>query len=394
MPFQIIRADITKVKADAIVNTANPMPVFADGTDRAIYQAAGEEDLLRAREEIGEIAPGQLAVTPAFRLDAKYVFHVVGPAWQGGSAKEEDTLRSCYRNALKKAEELQLSSIAFPLLASGSYGFPKDLALQTALSEISAFLTGSTTADVDLSVLLVVFDRHAFTLSEKLMHGVQSYIDDHYVSAAEKEEYLTSYLLHDESGNVEEFASAPGPREEDILDATHALREKPKSQGKRRFLKSLKLKSTTSADSMSEDAAHSVAYAQCPISAASKPAKTLEEAVSHLGETFQERLLRLIDESGMTDAQVYKKANMSRQLFSKIRSKKTYIPTKRTAFALAIALHLNLDDTKDLIGRAGYAFSPSVLSDMITQYCIENSIYNIFEVNALLFRYEQPPLGV
>ena len=153
MPFQIIRNDITKVEADIIVNTANPEPVIGDGTDSAIYQAAGKELLLAERIKIGSIAPGEVAITPSFDLSAKYIIHTVGPAWIDGNHGEFDVLRSCYSNSLSMAEQVKAESIAFPLIATGVYGFPKNEALDIALSEIGKFLLTH-----DMNIILVSVD--------------------------------------------------------------------------------------------------------------------------------------------------------------------------------------------------------------------------------------------
>lgn len=188
MPFQIIRNDITKVKADAIVNTANPKPVVGRGTDSAIYSAAGEKKLLAARKKIGDIAPGDAAYTDAFHLNAKYIIHTVGPAWFGGNKNERDILHSCYRNSLALADKLSCKSIAFPLIATGVYGFPKDEALQIALAEINKFLM-----DHDMKITLVVFDRHAFELSGRLVGDIDEFIDEHSAHEIRQAEYGGSY---------------------------------------------------------------------------------------------------------------------------------------------------------------------------------------------------------
>ena len=184
MAFQIVRNDITKISADAIVNTANPAPVFMAGTDAAIYQAAGAEKLLKEREKIGVIEEGEVAVTPAFDLDAKYIFHTVGPVWQDGSKGEKDTVKKCYENCLKKAVELNIDSIAFPLISTGVYGFPKAAALVLATSVFSEFL-----ADHELDITLAVFDNESFELSGKIFAGINEYIDEHYVEDKIGEEY-------------------------------------------------------------------------------------------------------------------------------------------------------------------------------------------------------------
>ncbi|MCR5323071.1 MAG: macro domain-containing protein [Lachnospiraceae bacterium] len=170
MPFQIIRNDITKVKADAIVNSANPQPEYGAGSDAAIYLAAGVDKLLAERKKIGKIAPGENAVTPAFALKAKYIIHTVGPAWNGGDKGEFDILHSCYKKSLERALELKCKSIAFPLIATGVYGFPKTEALQIAMQEIGSFLIRD---DVEMVVKLVVFDNKAFCLSRNLLGGLE-----------------------------------------------------------------------------------------------------------------------------------------------------------------------------------------------------------------------------
>ena len=184
MPFQIIRNDITKVKADVIVNTANPRPLIGGGTDNAIYRAAGEEKLLAERKKIGDIAPGQAAATPAFNLLAKYIIHTVGPAWVDGDHGERDTLRACYDHSLSLAADLMAESIAFPLIATGVYGFPKEEALNIALAEIGKFLLTH-----EMKVILVVFDKKAFELSGQLVGEIDEYIDEHGVGLIRASEY-------------------------------------------------------------------------------------------------------------------------------------------------------------------------------------------------------------
>ena len=174
MPFQIIRNDITKVKADIIVNSANPAPKYDLGVDTAIYKAAGEDELLAERAKIGAIARGDIAITPAFNLNAKYIIHAVGPVWKDGDSGEYGILQSCYRKSLEKALELKCRSIAFPLLATGVYGFPKSKALSIAIDEIGAFLTKDDVED--MKVILVVYDKASFLLSENLFFRVESFV--------------------------------------------------------------------------------------------------------------------------------------------------------------------------------------------------------------------------
>ena len=352
MPFQILRNDITKMVADAIVNTANPEPTYASGTDLAIYEAAGAEKLLAERRKLGRIEPGQAAVTKAFSLPAKMIIHTVGPVWKGGSCHEEEILGNCYRNSLKLAKEKKCSSIAFPLISSGVYGFPKDLALKCAVSAISDFLLKE-----EMLVYLVVFDKKAFVLSGKIFSDVDAFIDDRYVEHKKRKEYPHSdFSVAGNAGRREEMrpfmaASMPFPKEA----AQKAPSFAPSFAGKK---------------------------------------KTLEEVVKQRQETFQQRLFRLIDERGMTDVEVYKKANLDKKLFSKIRSNCNYQPKKPTAIALAISLGLNLDETKDFLGRAGYALSPSSISDLIVEYFIDRRVYDMYTINLALFEHDQPTLGV
>lgn len=335
MPFKIVRNNITLVKADAIVNTANPMPVVGGGTDSAIYDAAGREELLSKRMEIGEIKPGDARVTDAFALDAKYIIHTVGPMWIDGAHGEMDVLRKCYRNSLELAGELSCKSIAFPLISTGVYGFPKDEALQIALAEINRFLLKS-----DMMVILVVFDRKSFELSGKLLTGIEEYIDENSVDMTRKQEY--------------------GPNS--ISSADERLNR------------------------LSRRELHHSSLVQ-------KPEKKLSDVLGEAGKSFQDKLFELIDASGMTDVKVYKKANVDRKLFSSIKCKKDYKPSKKTAVSFAIALELDMAATKDLLGRAGFALSPSSRFDLIISYFIEQKKYDIYEINAALFEYDEQILG-
>lgn len=346
MPFQIIRNDITKVKADIIVNTANPQPMIGSGTDSAIYNAAGAEELLAERKKIGNIKPGEVAVTPAFGLSAKYIIHTVGPAWEDGKHGECDVLRSCYEKSLSLAAELSAESIAFPLIATGVYGFPKDEALSIALSTISKFLLSH-----DMKVILVVFDRKAFELSGKLVGDIDEYIDEHRVSQIRDAEYYDGYE------NIEYIRRRAAQRLEQAEEADYGTDD------------------------------------ELPAPAADLEEMSLDQILDDAGETFQQRLFQLIDASGMDDVTVYKKANIDRKVFSRIRCKVDYKPKKKTAVAFAIALKLDLPTMEDLLSRAEIAFSPSNKFDLIISYCVKNGIYDIFEINAILFKYGQPILG-
>ncbi len=356
MPFQIIRSDITKVRADAIVNTANPKPRIGSGTDKAIYAAAGEEQLLAQRKKIGDIAPGQTFHTDALALNARYIIHTVGPAWVDGSHGERDILRSCYASSLALADALRCESIAFPLIATGVYGFPKDEALNIALSEIGKFLLTH-----EMKVILVVFDRKALELSEKLVGGIEQYIDERAARELREAEY---------GGN---YASDNRRRR---MGRSREEREIP-----------------ASGREVIEEAADAVQTAPSAIEFPELSGKSLDEVLGAAGDTFQQRLFRLIDERGLDDVTVYKKANIDRKVFSRIRCKADYKPKKKTAVAFAIALELDLHTTLDLLSRAGIAFSPSDTFDLIVSYFITNRNYDIYEINAALFKYGQPVLG-
>ena len=358
MPFQIIRNDITKVRADAIVNTANPKPRIGSGTDSAIYAAAGEEQLLAERKKIGEIAPGQAVSTGAFALKAKYIIHTVGPVWKDGSHGEREILRSCYENSLALAYGLRCESVAFPLIAAGVYGFPKDEALNIALSAIGRFLLTH-----EMKVLLVVFDRRALELSEHLVGRIEQYIDEHAACELREAEYGGDAASDNRRRRMARL------REEE---------RRPVSEP-----------AETAAVPEAGEGAYEAKAAALP----GFGGQSLEEVLSGAGETFQQRLFRLIDERGLDDVTVYKKANIDRKVFSRIRCKADYRPKKKTAVAFAIALELDLPAALDLLSRAGITLSPSDSFDLIISYFITNKIYDIFEINAALFKYGQPVLG-
>lgn len=333
MPFTIVRQDITKMELDAIVNAANTELKMGGGVCGAIFKAAGEEQLQAACRELAPIKTGEAVITPGFKLPARFVIHAAGPVysrWQ--PEKSRRLLRSAYTQSLELALENGCESIAVPLISSGTYGYPKDKALQVATEAIKDFL-----AEHDMDVYLAVFDKAAFTVSKKLMGAVESYIDDKFVD----ERHSHRFLL-----NVERRA-------------------------------------------MRQAAEESLPCAAPPQMAS----KSLDELVGNLDEPFNTTLLRLIDAKGKTDVEVYKRANIDRKLFSKIRTGKGYMPGKRTILALAVALELSLEETDDLLERAGFALSHSQKFDVIVEFFIVSGRYDIFEINQVLFQYDQPLLG-
>ena len=346
MPLQIVRNDITKMKVDAIVNAANSSLLGGGGVDDCIHRAAGPE-LLAECKTLGGCETGSAKITGAGKLPCKYVIHAVGPRWLGGKRGESDQLISCYRTSLALAKDKECETVAFPLISSGIYGYPKDQALRIAIDTISEFLLEN-----DMTVYIVIFDRKAYQISGKLYADIAEYIDDNYV-----DEHSDNYSAR--------------------LRRLNALRD---------------LEPVCEA-SVCEEADEAIEPILSMPMAAPKKTKSLDEALGQIDESFSEMLLRKIDEKGMTDAQCYKKANIDRKLFSKIRSDKLYKPSKPTAIAFAIALELSLDETKDMLMKAGFALSHSNKFDIIIEYFIENENYNVFEINEALFAFDQSLLG-
>lgn len=355
MPFEIVRNDIVNMQVDAVVNTANPNPVIGSGVDSGIHKKAGQK-LLLARQKIGCIPFGDAAITPGFNLDAKYVIHTVGPVWEDGKHGEDQILSSCYRKSLALAKEHECESIAFPLIATGNYGFPKPLALQIAVREISTFLLEN-----EMQIYLVVFGKEAFALSEKLFKSVSSYIDENYIRSKTLDEYGTEIVY--------------GPRLE-----TRRIREQLKQS-----------------EQIREDICPPQSYKEC-LAMSADAEVTMDsddwgQLLKNLDAGFSETLLQLIDRTGKKDSVIYKKANVDRKLFSKIRNNMDYKPSKTTALAFAFALELDVDETKDFIGRAGFALSHSSKFDVIVEYFLVNRKYDVFELNEVLFAFDQPLIG-
>lgn len=342
MPFSIIRQDITKVKADAIVNAANTELKMGGGVCGAIFKAAGAEQLQAACDKLAPIKTGEAVITPGFNLPARFIIHAAGPVYRDWNKEEsEKLLRAAYINSLKRAVENNCESVAFPLISSGIYGYPKDEALKVAVLAIQDFLKGH-----DINVILVVFDKSSFIVSRKLLGEVESYIEEHYV-------------------DIRRIARRK------LLEVEQRALHEAREDSSKYIETSIK------------------GYLSSP----AKAPATLDDLIGNLDEPFSRMLLRLIDKKGMTDVEVYKRANIDRRLFSKIRSNKDYRPGKRTALALAVALELSPDETNEFLKRAGYALSHADKFDVIVEYFIANRKYNIFEINQVLFEYDQPLLG-
>ncbi|MFK9095068.1 macro domain-containing protein [Bacillus salipaludis] len=332
MPLEIVRHDITKMKVDAIVNAANTALKIGGGVCGAIFRAAGANELQEACNQIGPCKVGEAVITDGFKLDAKYIIHTPGPIWQGGSNQEATLLKASYYNSLELAKYHECESIAFPLISTGIYGYPKEEALQIAVSTISSFLLNS-----DMLVYLVVFDKKSFGISKKLFTSIHQYIDEHYV-----EEVGSTFNRTRENRYIMEQLRDVEILQQDLYEEVNS---------------------------------------------------SLEIMLNQLDDSFSERLLRLIDEKEMTDVETYKRANIDRRLFSKIRNGVDYTPQKKTAIAFAIALNLNLVETSELLSTAGYTLSRSSKFDVIIEFFIQQANYNIHEINEALFAFDQPLLG-
>lgn len=352
MPFLIVRDNIVNIKADALVNAANSRLLPGGGVCGAVFQAAGFDLMHEACKSIGFCNPGDAVITPGFNLFADYVIHTVGPVWTDGKSGEEEILRSCYRNSFKLAYERGLKSIAFPLLASGNFGYPKDLALKIAISELSDFVLENP-----ITAYLCVYDRQSFCLSEKVLSGIKSYIDDNYID--------------DRSQPVENYVRVFSPLSQHNVQAEIYKHVKPYLEGK------------TCGSALQEQ----------PLDDSVQVHEKLQDLLSHTDATFSETLLSLITLSGKKDSEIYNRANIDRRLFSKIRTNKHYRPSKSTVAAFCIALELSLQQTKDLLQRAGYSLTHTSKFDIILEYYIQQGIYDIFEINEVLFYYDQTLLG-
>ena len=330
MPLEIVRNDITKMTVDAIVNAANESLLGGGGVDGAVHYAAGPE-LLAECKALGGCKTGKAKITSGYNLPAKYVIHTVGPIYEDGKHGEKVLLESCYRESLALALEHNCETVAFPLISSGVYGCPKDQALKVAIDVISDFLLQN-----EMKVYIVIFDKAAYKISEKLFSDIAEYIDDNYVD-----------------------------------EHTDYRRESMRLN--------MPMQSIMAAD-----------MCECKAMATDDD---LNEIINRIDESFSQMLLRKIDEKGMTDAECYKKANIDRKLFSKIRSDVHYKPSKPTAIAFAISLELSLDETEDMLKKAGFALSHSNKFDIIIEYFISKGNYNIFEINEALFAFDQSLLG-
>ena len=358
MPIQMVRNDITHMRVDAIVNAANRSLLGGGGVDGAIHAAAGPELLAECRT-LGGCETGQAKITRGYRLPAKYVIHTVGPVWHGGGHGEAELLASCYRSSLELAAQAKCESVAFPLISTGAYSYPKEEALTIAVSEITRFLVNH-----EMTVYIVVFGRTALATGRKLFEDVREYIDDVYAGSHYRrnvEESRTRLWQADESAAMD--------YEMELAD-----------------------------QSLPTAAADFAEAAPKPQQAVSRPKPDLDKLdwkkiLRRTDEGFSQALLRLIDRKGLTDAECYKRANVDRNLFSKIRSNPAYKPSKTTAMAFCVALELSLPEAQSLLGKAGYTLTHASKQDIVVEYFLTHQLYDVIELNQVLFDFDLTPLG-
>lgn len=379
MPFSIVRNDIARVHADVLVNAANTHLAEGGGVCGALFAAAGCEQMRAACDAIGGCPTGGAVATPAFNLPARWCVHAVGPIWRGGGHGEEAALRSCYQSMFACVVELSAHSVAYPLISAGIYGYPAEAALAVAREETRAFLAKHD----DIEVTLVVFDRSAVRLGSALEQEIREYIDDEYVAQSPHARRRGAELEREArwaAGIV-----APAAAKPETADAESAARKVD--------LSAFSFTGDVAEESAPDGAALRAYAAAAPVSAAGAAPTELDDLLEHLDAGFSETLLALIDQRGLADAEVYHRANLSRQLFSKIRSNPAYRPTKPTAVALAMALELDVPATQDLLSRAGLTLSRTSKFDVIVRFFLERGIYDIYQLNEALFAYDQPLVG-
>ena len=378
MPFQIIRNDITKVKADAIVNTANPKVAIGSGVDTAIYNAAGKDKLLAARAKIGPLEYGEVAITKAFDLDAKYIIHAVGCWWEGGDKGEAELLRGCYDRALELAAKKRCKSIAFPVMATGCYGFPAEIGMEVAVSSFTRFLE-----EHDMEIYLVVFDQGTVRVSGELGEEVRSFIDDDYVTEAYEDEYIDQGLPEGLQGSaatwhMDTVARRPDSAPTEMEDGI------PIGMGY-----SAPYEATGSAPS----ARKAKVGARAPKMNKTRKAESLDDVLKGIyTDSFEKHLQKLINKKGLKNSEVYAAANINKQYFSKLL-KGQVKPSKEKVLALAVGLRLNMDEAVDFLKIAGYAISPISQTDAVVKYFIEHEQYSVIMIDMVLFDYGLAPLS-
>ena len=416
MPLLFVKGDITKIKADAIVNAANNSLLGGGGVDGAIHRAAGPELLAECRTLHG-CETGEAKITAGYRLPCKYVIHTVGPVYQGGKRGEPEKLRSCYVKSLELAAANQCESVAFPAISTGVYGYPKDEAAEIAVSAVRDFLKTH-----DMTVLLVYYEGAETSgnpelneyirshLQKPAEYGVYSVKDE---APKEARKGLTGLFKRRKmscesampvsDGAVQETAKEREAAFSEELPDEDLACEAAEDSEPAVFDEVSENREACAGEPAASDivsgkheafAGAAMANAcQAMQAAASKPMGACPDFRGMLDESFSQMLLRKIDESGMTDSECYHRANIDRKLFSKIRSDVLYRPSKPTAIAFAVALRLPPAEAEEMLKKAGYALSQSSLFDVIIRFFIEQKEYDILKINEELFRYDQPLLG-
>lgn len=388
MAFKIIRNDITKVKADVLVNSANTEPICAGyRTDAAIYEAAGFDDMLAARQKIGKIEVGHAEVTPAFKLPAKYVIHTVGPMWVDGKSGEPEALRSCYRECLSKAVSLRAKSIAFPLISTGAFKFPKDQALDIVTEIAKEF-----TSEHKLDVILVVYDEESFGLTSELSDFVNAYIDEHYVGkVTEKRLKMYSDMNSPEEERWQWRGESSLNRRSLVLEAPRenedCLVEAPRVLSKNAIPVSKVLEGFVKKPAEKKPA-------QEPEFKTKFERDLAKELDGFKIQSFGERLAHYLIEKKMDPVDAYKHVGIDRKHFSKLLSDKIKQPSRKKILALAIGMKLTVNETRDLLSHANIPFSPNTnLTDAIVAAFIEHGTYDILTINIFLSKKKLPSLG-
>lgn len=388
MPFKIIKNDITRVKADAIVNTVNPNVRIGDGVEYDIYNAAGKDELLKAREKLGYMPPGEVGITPAFKLDAKYIIHVSSPVWTGiwygerppESVFTEDTelLRDCYMKALYMAAENGCKSIAFPLLATGTYKFPKEIGMAVAVRAFTEFLK-----NYDMEIFLVVFGRDSFNISGSLFRKVKKFVDYETICAEFAPRYDSNWIDGSTIDDLDSFD------DEEETESYQDISEDKTLTESYWDISEDDEKTESYRDIIEDDGA---LYYES-LSRSHKYSKSLEESLKKIHKySFAGYLQQLINKKGMKNSEVYATANITKQYFSKLINGKVN-PSKEKVIALAIGLHLNMDETKDILKIAGYALSPFSQTDTVVKYFINNKDYNVIKLDILLYDFGLDPIS-
>ena len=347
MPLQIIKSEVTDINADALVSVENESSYYKSRAN-SLYAKAGR-CLKKERRIFGECIPGNAIITSPGKLNSKYVIHTSIPN-EFNENHDETTLSSCYNSVLSLAKDKDCASIAIPLLYMDFQGFNKEKALKIAVDTISEFLNVN-----DMMIYLSVPDKSIYQIDINLQSDLEKYIRDVFFEPS---------ILYEAGAYA------------------NSKREKRTSSPKKKATEDILPYYETES------------FEETTIRSSAKYNGSLIESLKHLDESFSEMLLRKIDSSGMTDAECYKKANIDRKLFSKIRSDKLYRPSKQTVIAFSIALELSLEETKEMLMKAGFALSHSNKFDVIIEYFIKAQDYNIYKINEALYEFDQPLLGM